>query len=199
MELDHAIIKPKFFAQQSDFREWLERNHNAAQELWVGYYKKATGIPSITWPESVDEALCFGWIDGIRKSIDEKSYMIRFTPRNPRSNWSAVNIKRVEELTALGLMKTSGIAAFQKRLEKKSAQYSYERKDVKLDAEYEAELKANKKAWEFFQSLPPSAKKPSILWVMSAKREETRLRRLESLIKSSEEGQRIAPLRRNKK
>jgi uncharacterized protein YdeI (YjbR/CyaY-like superfamily) len=192
-------MKPKFFARQSDFREWLEMNHDKAQELWVGYYKKASGIPSITWPESVDEALCFGWIDGIRKSIDDKSYMIRFTPRNPKSNWSAVNIKRVEELTALGLMKPSGIEASQKRLENKSAQYSYERKHVKLADEYELKFKANKKAWEFFQSLPPSVKKLSTRWVMSAKREETRLKRLESLINASKEEQRIAPLRRNKK
>lgn len=192
-------MEPEFFAQQSDFREWLERNHHKARELWVGYYKKSSGIPSLTWPESVDEALCFGWIDGIRKSIDEKSYMIRFTPRNPRSNWSAVNIKRVEELIALGLMKPSGIEAFQKRLEKKSAQYSYERDNLKLAEEYEAKFRTNKKAWEFFQTLPPSVKKPSTLWVMSAKQEETRLRRLENLIKASEEGQRIALLRRNKK
>lgn len=199
MGLDHSNIKPMFFSQQSDFREWLEKNHDKAQELWVGYYKKASGIPSITWPESVDEALCFGWIDGIRKSIDDKSYMIRFTPRKPNSNWSAVNIKRVEELTSLGLMKPSGIEAFQKWQENKSAQYSYERKNVKLDPKYEAKIKANKKAWDFFQSLPPSVKKPSTWWVMSAKREETRLRRLKSLIKASEEGQRIPLLRRNKK
>ncbi|KAB2878150.1 bacteriocin-protection protein [bacterium] len=189
-------MKPVFFSTQPEFRKWLEKKHDKMQELWVGYYKKDSGIPSITWPQSVDEALCFGWIDGIRKSVDEQSYMIRFTPRRPKSNWSAVNIKRVKELTKMGLMQPSGIAAFGRRDEKNSEIYSFERKAGKLNKKYETLFRKNKNAWAFFRMQPPSYQKPATWWVMSAKQEETQLKRLEQLIKDSEAGVRIKQLRR---
>ena len=185
-----------FFAHQSDFRTWLEKNHNKEQELWVGYYKKATKKPSLTWSESVDQALCFGWIDGLRKSIDEESYKIRFTPRKPNSNWSAVNLKKMEELKKKGLMMPAGIAIFEKRNEKKIQQYSFERENVRLDATFEKKFKENIKAWDFFQKMPPSYRKPAIWWVMSAKQEATRQKRLDLLIQCSEEGKKIPQLRR---
>lgn len=187
-----------FFPTGAEFYQWLATNHDKVDELWVGYYKKHTGIPSITWPESVDQALCFGWIDGIRKRIDEQSYKVRFTPRRPKSMWSAVNIKRVEELKTEGLMMPAGLAAYEKREEKKSKVYSYERKNAKLSDEYEAQIRANEKAWDYYeQRLAHSYKKASIHWIMSAKKEETRQRRLNILIQSCEEGQKIPPLRRN--
>ncbi len=189
-------MDPKFFPTQTDFRTWLEQNHGQEEELWVGYYKKATKKPSITWPQSVDETLCFGWIDGLRKSIDEESYKIRFTPRRPNSIWSAVNIKRFEELKALGKVQPSGQAAYERRAEKRSEIYSYEQGALDLPEAYEKKIRANKKAWDFFQSLPPSVKKPSVWYVISAKREETRQRRLDTLIQCSEEGLRIPHLRR---
>ena len=191
-------MEPTFFKKPSEFRKWLDKNHDREKELWVGFYKKASKIPSITWPESVDEALCYGWIDGIRKSIDDVSYKIRFTPRRPTSIWSAVNIERMEELKSLGLVKAPGLAAFDERQVERSKIYTYERANVVLDQEYEKKIKANKKAWAFFEALAPSYKKNSIHWVMSAKKEETRLRRLEILIKSSEEGQKIPQLRKKK-
>lgn len=191
-------MEPKFFPKPSDFRSWLEANYDQEDVLWVGYYKKATKLPSITWPESVDEALCYGWIDGLRKSIDEKSYKIRFTPRRPNSNWSAVNIKRVAELKKMGLMQASGLAAYAKKKEEKSGIYSYEQAEAAFDPAYRAKIKANPKAWAFFEKLAPSYKKASIQWVLSAKREETRLRRLGILIESSEEGLKIPQLRRYK-
>ena len=183
-----------FFPTQSDLRKWFEKNHNKADELWVGYYKKSTGKPSITWQESVDKALCFGWIDGIRKSIDAESYKIRFTPRRKGSIWSAVNIKRIKELIKLGLVKPAGFEAFKKRDEKRAKLYSFEQVKVKLPKELEGKIKANKKAWEYFQQLPPSAKKLSTWWIISAKKEETKLSRLNTLINCSEEGRKIPPL-----
>lgn len=191
--------KPTFFPTPEDFRAWLEEHHDSAEVLWVGYYKKATGKPSITWPESVDEALCFGWIDGLRKSVDEVSYKIRFTPRKPDSNWSAVNIARVKELVLEGRMRPAGLAAYERRLETKSRVYSYEqRKKAKLDPEAEKRFRANTEAWEFFRSQPPGYRKTAIHWVTSAKRKDTRKRRLDTLIKDSANGVRIAPLRRSK-
>jgi len=163
---------PPFFPTQSDLRKWFEKNHNKADELWAGYYKKSTGKPSITWQESVDEALCFGWIDGIRKSIDEESYKIRFTPRRKGSIWSAVNIKRIKELIKLGLVKPAGLEAFKKRDEKKAKLYSFEQEKVKLPKEYEKKIRANKKAWEYFQELTSYAKRVSTWWVISAKKEK---------------------------
>lgn len=189
----------KFFATPDEFRQWLEAHHKSQIEQWVGFYKVKSGIPSITWSESVDEALCYGWIDGIRKSIDDKSYKIRFTPRKPKSIWSAVNIKKVAELTKLGKMKQEGIEAFKKLDKKKAAIYSFEQKNIKLNEAFEQKIKANEKAWNFFEALPPSAKKQTIWWVMSAKREDTKLRRLATLIQCSQDGLRIPLIQRNKK
>jgi uncharacterized protein YdeI (YjbR/CyaY-like superfamily) len=178
--------KIRFFKTQNDFRKWLEKNYNKKDEIWVGYYKKKSGKASIDWPQSVDEALCFGWIDGLRKSINTESYKIRFTPRKPGSIWSAVNLKRAKELILLGLMQPSGLKVFNNKDEKKINRYSFERENVKLDKEYEKRFKSNKKAWEFFQSMAPSYKKTTLWWVMSAKREETRLKRSKILIECSE-------------
>lgn len=190
-------MQPNFFKTQKDLRKWFEENHNKLDEVWIGYYKKATGKPSITWPESVDEAICFGWIDGIRKSIDEERYMIRFTPRKKNSNWSTVNIEKVKKLTKLGKMKPEGIEAYKRRKEHKSKVYSYEQKIIQLDKSYEDKFKKNKKAWKFFnEKLAPSYKKSSIRWVMSAKQEKTRLTRLEVLVDSSAKGERIPLLKR---
>ena len=189
-------MKPKFFAKPTNFRKWLDKNHEKVKEQWVGYYKKGTGKPSITWPESVDEALCYGWIDGLRKSIDDERYMIRFTPRKPKSHWSDVNIKRVTALKKLGLMQPAGLETFKKREGKKSRLASYEqKKEIKLSKEFENTIKANKKAWEYFKSTAPSYKRQCIWWVMSAKREETKLKRLNTLIESCEQGEKIPPLR----
>lgn len=181
-----------FFESPSAYRAWFEENHAHAKELWVGFYKKSTDKPSITWPEAVDQALCFGWIDGVRKSIDENSYKIRFTPRKPRSIWSSVNIKRVGELLELGLMQPAGLKVFEERDQKKSELYSYERQKALLDTEFEQKFRANTKAWEFFQSQAPSYQKTATWWVMSAKKEETRLKRLMTLIEDSENGRRLA-------
>lgn len=185
----------KFFKTENHFRKWLEKNYDKKKELWVGYYKKNTGRQSIEWSNSVDQALCFGWIDGIRKSIDDESYKIRFTPRKPTSIWSKINIKKVEELTKKGLMHPAGIEAFKKRDEKKSKVYSFERESVKLNGVYVKILKKNKKAYNFFNSLSPYIKKISIHWIISAKQEETRLKRLNILIKSSEAGEKIPLLK----
>ena len=190
-------MQVKFFKTPADWRKWLERNHDKVEELWVGFYKKDSGKPSLTWPESVDGALCFGWIDGVRKRIDEISYKIRFTPRRPKSIWSAINLKRVEELTKLGLMHESGLRIFQARDPKKSGQYSFEQeKPQQLDEAYEKKLRANKRAWKFFQAQPPWYQRTSSFWVMSAKQEETRLRRLAILIDDSAHERSIAPLQR---
>lgn len=187
---------PLFFETSGDFRKWLERNHEQKDVQWLGYYKVATGKPSIKWEESVREALCFGWIDGLRKSIDEESYKIRFTPRRPGSHWSDKNIKMVKELIEQGKMMAPGLEAFKKRDEENSRQASYERKRVKLKKEYEDEIRKNKKAWKFFEELAPGYTKTSIHWVMSAKREETRQRRLKILIDSCENEEKIPLLQR---
>jgi uncharacterized protein YdeI (YjbR/CyaY-like superfamily) len=181
-------MKPTFFTKQSEFRKWLEKNHKKETEFVVGFYKVDSGIPSMTWPQSVDEALCFGWIDGVRKSIDKDSYQIRFTPRKPTSIWSAINIKKIEELTKHGLMHSSGIASFQNRKENKSKIYSYEKEGAEFTPAFEKQFKANKKAWKYFQTLAPSYKKISTHWVMSAKQETTQIKRLNALIKDSEAG-----------
>ena len=179
-------MKPTFFVTPTDFRAWLEENHEREPELLVGFHKKATGRPSITWPEAVDEALCFGWIDGIRRSLGDESYTIRFTPRKARSTWSAVNIRRVRELAAEGRMQPAGLKAFEARSEDRSAIYAYEQREAaSLSPEQERELRADPKAWEFFQSRPPSYRRTAIWWVVSAKREETRARRLRTLVEDS--------------
>lgn len=185
------------FASLDKFRAWLEKNHDKEQELWVGYYKKDTGKPSITWPESVDQALCFGWIDGLRRRVNEEVYKIRFTLRRPKSHWSAVNIERVKELKKQGLMHPAGLAAFDKRDEKKSKKASYEQENVEFPAEYEAKFKANKKAWEYFQAQAPWYQRTATWWVISAKREDTRQRRLATLIEDSESERPIKELKRN--
>ena len=147
-------MTPRFFANPSEFRGWLEKHHHKARELWVGFYKRGSGRPSLTWPESVDTALRYGWIDGIRKRIDGRRYAIRFTPRKPGSIWSTVNVKRVRELTRLGLMHPAGIKVFQER--KKTGVYSYEQRNTaKLGASFEGRLRANKRAWRFFQAQAP--------------------------------------------
>lgn len=186
---------PSFFATQQDFREWLEKNHDMEDELWVGYYKVDSGKPSITWPQSVDQAICYGWIDGLRKSIDAESYCIRFTPRKPQSTWSGINIRKVEEMNKSGLMLPAGLAAFEKRNEQKSAIYSYENRPEKLTSEYELVFKTHPKAWKFFQTQPQSYQKTVIYWVMSAKQELTRQKRLDELIRDSEIELRIKLLR----
>lgn len=180
-----------FFETQEEFRNWLEKNHKKETELLVGFYKVGSKKPSITWPQSVDHALCFGWIDGVRKSIDKESYTIRFTPRKPTSIWSAININKVEELTKAGLMKPEGLKAFELRKEEKSRIYSHEKEAVDLDPEFEKQFKANKKAWEFFTNQPPSYKKVMIHLIMSAKQEKTRLSRLEKTIRESEKQKRV--------
>jgi uncharacterized protein YdeI (YjbR/CyaY-like superfamily) len=184
-----------FFKTPADFRAWLEQHHETEQELIVGFYRKATGRPSITWPESVDEALCFGWIDGIRRGVDEESYSIRFTPRKPTSNWSSVNIARVAELSETGRMRPAGMAAFERRSEKRSGIYSYEqRKEAKLSPAQQREFEANDAAWSFFQSQPPGYRRTATHWVVTAKREETRRKRLATLIEDSASGRRLRHL-----
>ena len=188
-------MEPTFFETPADFRAWLARHHDTEPELLVGFYKKGSGRPSITWPESVDQALCFGWIDGVRRGIDEESYTIRFTPRKPSSNWSSVNIKRVGELNELGLMRPAGLAAFERRSEEKSGIYAYEQRTAaKLDAAQQREFEANPAAWEFFQAQPPSYRQTAIYWVVTAKREETRAKRLATLIDDSANGRRLRHL-----
>ena len=179
---------PTFFKKQSDFRKWLQKNHKKETELLVGFYKVGSGKPSMTWSQSVDEALCFGWIDGVRKSIDKDSYQIRFTQRKPKSIWSATNINKIEELTKQGLMQPAGFASFEKRIESKSKIYSYENAEEELAQNFRKQFKANKKAWDYFQSLAPSYKKVSTHWVMSAKQETTRIKRLNQLISESAAG-----------
>ncbi len=187
--------KPQFFPTLADWRTWLEKHHANFEELWAGFYKRDSGRPSISWPESVDGALCFGWIDGVRHSIDAISYKIRFTPRKPRSTWSAINIKRVKELSKLELMHPAGLEAFEKRDGDRSAIYSYEqRSTAKLTPDYEKQFRANAEAWKFFQSQPPWYQRTSTYWVVSAKKEETRLKRLATLIDCSSRKQKIPSL-----
>jgi uncharacterized protein YdeI (YjbR/CyaY-like superfamily) len=195
-------VKPTFFPTPADFRKWFEKHHDSVTELLVGFYKKGSGKPSITWPESVDEALCFGWIDGIRRTIDAESYSIRFTPRRARSIWSNVNVKRVEELTEQGRMQLTGVRAFAARDPKRSGIYSFEqerREEPKLSAAYVARLKANRKAWAFFQAQAPYYQRAVSGWVMGAKKEETQLKRLATLIDDSAHGRRIRQMARPEK
>lgn len=176
-----------FFATPSDFRAWLDQHHATETELHVGFYKRDSGKPSITWPESVDAALCYGWIDGVRHSIDALSYRIRFTPRKPTSTWSAINVRRVEELTKLGLMRPAGLKAFEARKGDKTAIYAYEqRQHAKLRPADQKKFRAHKKAWEFYQNQPAWYRRVSAYRVISAKQEETRQRRLAQLIADSE-------------
>src|SRR5687767_6165110 len=186
-----SVVKITYFRSPAELRNWFAKHHGSETELWVGYYKKDSGKKSITWPESVDEALCYGWIDGIRKTIDDISYTIRFTPRQRKSKWSTVNIKRVGELTKLGRMKPAGLKVFEERDASQSEGYSYERKEAELDAAMEKRFRANKAAWTFWEAQPPYYKRTLSWYVISAKREETKEKRLDQLIAASAEGRRI--------
>jgi uncharacterized protein YdeI (YjbR/CyaY-like superfamily) len=185
-------VKTRYFKTPAEFRGWLVKNHNTATELGVVLHRKASGKPTMTWSEAVDQALCFGWIDSIARRMDETSRVQRFTPRKPKSNWSAVNIRKVKELEAQGLMTPAGLAAFARREEARSGVYSYENRHLaKLDQDREATFKANVAAWAFFGKQPPSYRQTAIYWVMNAKREETRSKRLTKLIEVSAAGKRF--------
>lgn len=189
-----AMAPVTFFTTKQEFGDWLERHHAQANELWVGYFRKSTGRPSLTWSESLDVALCYGWIDGIRRTIDDQSYRIRFTPRKIGSAWSAVNMKKVRELAKNGKMKPAGMHVFNNRTDAEG--YSVSDRNLGLPKEYEAQIKAHPAAWKFLGNLAPSYRRESIWWIMSAKREETRLKRLRILIASSEAEQKIPTLRK---
>jgi uncharacterized protein YdeI (YjbR/CyaY-like superfamily) len=186
--------EPTFFPTPEDFNQWLRRHHADAGELLVGFWKKDTGKPSLTWPQSVDEALCFGWIDGVRRSLGDEAYTIRFSPRRARSTWSAVNLKRMGELIAEGRVHPAGLAAFERRSEDNTAIYAYEQRGRGLDEPYASQLRAHPQAWEFFQSQPPGYRKTASWYVMSAKRDDTRHRRLAELIARSAAGERLPGL-----
>jgi uncharacterized protein YdeI (YjbR/CyaY-like superfamily) len=184
-------MKPRFFKTPAAFRKWLAANHAKSKELWVGYYKKDSGKPSITWPESVDEALCFGWIDGVRKSVDAESYMIRFSPRKPSSIWSAVNMRNMDRLIKTERVAPAGMKAYEARKENRSGIYSYEQRTAELVEPYASQFKRNKAAWKFFQAQPPGYRKIMNWYVVSAKQEQTRLARLRKLIDASAQRQRM--------
>jgi uncharacterized protein YdeI (YjbR/CyaY-like superfamily) len=191
------MTHPTFFATPAAFRAWLEEHHETHTELLVGFYKKASGRPSITWPEAVDQALCFGWIDGVRRGIDADSYSIRFTSRKPRSFWSNVNITRAQELIELGLMAPAGRRAFEARAGERSDAYSYENREAaRLGPEQERQFREHPAAWEWFERQPPSYRRAAAWWVVSAKREETRRSRLAALIEDSARGRPVRPLAR---
>lgn len=183
-----------FFETPAELRRWFDEHHRSATELYVGFHKKGSGRASVSWPESVREAICFGWIDGVRKSLGETSYCIRFTPRKPKSTWSLVNIRHAEELMAEGLMARAGLAAFEARSEARSGVYTYEQTEGTAEARVEREMKKNRRAWSFFASQPPWYRRTAARWVMSAKREETRARRLATLVEDSARGRAIKPL-----
>jgi uncharacterized protein YdeI (YjbR/CyaY-like superfamily) len=190
-------LKPRYFATAAELRSWFQQHHDTADELWVGVHKKRSGRPSITWPEAVDEALCFGWIDGIRRSVDDDSYANRFTPRKPSSHWSAKNTRRFQELEEEGRVRPAGRRAFEQRREDGAAVYSYEQRyEVKLDPAFERRFRANKGAWAWFDGQPDGYKAMARYWVMSAKRPEARERRIGTLIEDSAKGRRSGPLRR---
>jgi uncharacterized protein YdeI (YjbR/CyaY-like superfamily) len=192
---ERTAIAPAFYATPAEWRAWLEEHHADEREHWVGFHKRGSRRPSITWPESVDQALCFGWIDGVRKRVDDDSYMIRFTPRKRSSRWSKVNVARVAELTESGLMRPAGLAAFAARTEEGT--YSYEQREAAaFDPEREARLRADAAAWAWFSAQPPWYRRTATHWVMSAKREETRDRRLARLIADSAAGRAVGPLQR---
>jgi uncharacterized protein YdeI (YjbR/CyaY-like superfamily) len=187
-----APMRPTFFRTPAAFRRWLEKNHGRCEELWVGFYKKASGKGGLTYPEALDEALCFGWIDGVRKRLDDVAFVQRFTPRRPRSYWSAVNIHRVAELQKAGRMAPAGIAAFERRTKATPIRYSFERTaPATLAPEFEAKFRQNAEAWSYFEREAPWYRRVALHWVISAKREDTRRRRLEMLIKDCAAGRRI--------
>ena len=182
------MLKPKFFSSPEQFRLWLEKNHDRVDELLVGFHKRDSGKESVTYPQALDEALCFGWIDGVRRSLDETSYTIRFTPRKPKSIWSNVNVRHAERLKKEGRMAEPGLKAYALRDPKRTGIYAFENEAREFAPEFEKKFRANKPAWEFFQTEPPSIRRTCIFWVMNAKKEETRLRRLENLIDSAAKG-----------
>ena len=187
-------MKVVFFKSSAECRRWFDRNHDKVTELWFGFYKKSSGKRGITYREALDEALCFGWIDGIKKTVDEDSYTYRFTPRKPKSVWSVINTKRAEELRKLGRMAESGLKALAARDPKRSGIYSFENRPRKLSPDFEKRFKANKDAWEFFKKMPPGYQRLACFFVMSAKKEETRLSRLDRLIEASEKKTKIGPV-----
>lgn len=187
-------MDPKFFSSAEKFRQWLDKNHDRVSELLVGLHKKGSGKKSITYAEALDEALCFGWIDGVRKNLNETSYTIRFTPRKPKSIWSNVNVRHVERLKKEGRMLQPGLEAYALRDPKRTGIYAFENRPKEFSPAYEKKFRANKAAWEFFQTMAPSLRRTYIFWVMSAKREETQLHRLGLLIASSEKGVRYGKL-----
>jgi uncharacterized protein YdeI (YjbR/CyaY-like superfamily) len=193
---DAGVSEPIFFANPEEFRAWLEQHHESETEVYVGYYKKHTGKRGMSWSEAVDQALCFGWIDGRANRIDGDRYMQRFTPRKPGSNWSSVNIAKVAQLTEAGLMRPAGLAAFERRSDEKTGVYSFERENATLPEDYEERLRSSPAAVEYFDARTPWYRRTATHWVMSAKREQTRLRRLAQLIEDSEAGQDVKPLRR---
>jgi len=189
------VTQPIYFRFPDEFRAWLEEHHETQTEVWVGYWKKATGKPSLTWSQAVDEALCFGWIDGVLRGIDDQRHAQRFTPRKPGSNWSAINIAKVERLRAEGRMRAAGEAAFARRRDDRSAIYSYEqRTNPQLEPDEQARFEASTAAWAYFTARPPSYRKPALWWVVSAKKPETRERRLATLIEDSAAGRPIKQL-----
>jgi uncharacterized protein YdeI (YjbR/CyaY-like superfamily) len=187
---------PIFFASPEEFYAWLEGHHDTETEVYAGYYKAHTGRRGMSWSEAVDQALCFGWIDGRLNRIDDESHMQRFTPRKPGSNWSNVNVAKVEQLTKAGLMRPAGLAAFERRTKDRTGVYSFERENAGLPPEYEKRLRANHAAAEYFDSRPPWYRRAAVHWVTSAKREETRERRLDQLVQDSADGVDVKPLRR---
>lgn len=184
-------MRPIYFSNTAEFRKWLEENHQTATEVLVGYYKIKTGKPSMNWSDSVDEALCFGWIDGIRRSVDEESYCNRFTPRRPNSNWSRINIEKVERLIGEGRMQPAGLTAFNKRTEKASETYSYENRPEKLSAELESIFQEHRGGWDYFTAQSPSYKKTMTYWIMSARQTNTQKARLARLIEASNDKRRL--------
>jgi uncharacterized protein YdeI (YjbR/CyaY-like superfamily) len=184
-------VRPTYFNSPAELRKWFEKNHTTADELLVGFHRKSTGKPTLTWPESVAEALCFGWIDGIRRKVDDGRYTIRFTPRRAGSRWSAINIKMMSDLEAEGRMRPAGLAVFEARKDKDSAGYTYERRQAAFDATRLKAFQRNKAAWAFFEAQPPGYRRLITWWVMSAKQEDTRDRRLARLIESSAAKKRI--------
>jgi uncharacterized protein YdeI (YjbR/CyaY-like superfamily) len=190
------VSEPIFFASPEEFYAWLEEHHETETEVYVGYYKTHTGRRGMSWSEAVDQALCFGWIDGRANGIDEDRYMQRFTPRKPGSNWSKINVAKVAKLQEAGLMRPAGLAAFERRTKDRTGVYAFERENAALPPEYEERLRANAAAAEYFAARPPWYRRTATHWVMSAKREETRARRLDRLIEDSANGLHIKPLRR---
>lgn len=185
-------MNPIFFAGPAEFREWLEENHSTEDEVWVGFYRKDTGLATFTWSEAVDEALCFGWIDGVRRKIDDRRYTNRFTPRRRGSNWSLVNVRKVEALTREGRMRPAGLAAYEARDPDRTGIYLFEQpQDPRLDPDAEARFRADAAAWEFFQAQPPGYRRNTLWWIVSAKREDTRARRLAKVIEESAAGRRL--------